>query len=75
MAKVTIHATRNHHQLFAIEFEYPAYSLVKPDTRFIKITGMTGHPEYVDPEEWFTAMKTLLKEAKAEIKAQKGVEE
>jgi len=72
MAKVLVHTTRNFLQTFPIFFEYPAYPSEKPDTKLVKITGMTGHPEWVVPEDFFNAIKTLLKEAKAEIKAQKG---
>ena len=69
MAEAKVHATRNFAQTFPITFEFPVYP---GEDALIKITGMTGHPEYVDPEEWFNAMKKLLKEGKAEIKANKG---
>lgn len=71
MAKVEIYSTRNFLQAFMIEFEFPYYSSQQPDVDLIKITGMTGHPEYVDPQEFFTAMKELLSAGKAERKNKK----
>lgn len=71
MAKVKIHPTRNFLQCFTIEFEFPAYAESKPGVALIKITGMTGAPEWVDPVEYFQQMKELLKAGKAEMATKK----
>ena len=74
MAKVTVHSTRNFLQTFPITFEFPVDSPSNPEIQLMKITGMTGHPEYVDPEEYFLRMKELLASGKPELRQKKGAQ-
>lgn len=71
MSSVQVDSTRNFLQVFPITFEYPVFSDEKGDVELLRITGVSGAPEYVDPVEFFQEMKKLLAEAKAEKKAAK----